>query len=109
MLMVNGLTSSDIASRGFPVLDLYLAQLTQQSNKEVRQVGNRSVLHQWIFTEISSYTVQYSTVKIVEKKYRYYQSAGMVSIREWLEHNISGPGSGSLKICFSYSYATFFM
>jgi hypothetical protein len=38
MLMVNGLTSSDIASRGFPVLDLYLAQLTQQSNKEVRQV-----------------------------------------------------------------------
>jgi hypothetical protein len=37
MLMVNGLTSSDIASRGFPVLDLYLAQLTQQSNKEVRQ------------------------------------------------------------------------
>ena len=35
MLMVSGLTSSDIASRGFPVLDLYLAQLTQQNNKEV--------------------------------------------------------------------------
>ena len=38
MLMVNGLTSSDIASRGFPVLDLYLAQLTQQGNKEVGSV-----------------------------------------------------------------------
>jgi len=34
MLMVNGLTPSDIASRGFPVLDLYLAQLADQHNKQ---------------------------------------------------------------------------
>jgi len=33
MLMVNGLTPSDIASRGFPVLDLYLAQLADKHNK----------------------------------------------------------------------------
>ncbi|XP_023322770.1 metalloprotease TIKI1 [Eurytemora carolleeae] len=33
MLMVNGLTPSEIASRGFPVLDLYLAQLADQLKK----------------------------------------------------------------------------
>ena len=38
MLMVNGLTASDIASRGFPVLDLYLAQLAEQQNKKVGAV-----------------------------------------------------------------------
>ena len=38
MLMVNGLTKSDIASRGFPVLDLYLAQLAEQQNKKVGAV-----------------------------------------------------------------------
>ena len=34
MLMVNGLTTS----RGFPVLDLYLAQLAEQQNKKVEVV-----------------------------------------------------------------------
>jgi len=38
MLMVNGLTASDIASRGFPVLDLYLAQLAEKQNKKVGAV-----------------------------------------------------------------------
>ena len=38
MLMVNGLTPSEIASRGFPVLDLYLAQLADQLKKLVRMV-----------------------------------------------------------------------
>ena len=38
MLMVNGLTASDIASRGFPVLDLYLAQLAEQGKKKVGAV-----------------------------------------------------------------------
>ena len=38
MLMVNGLTPSEIASRGFPVLDLYLAQLADQHKKLVRMV-----------------------------------------------------------------------
>jgi len=38
MLMVNSLTPSDIASRGFPVLDLYLAQLAEQQNKKVGAV-----------------------------------------------------------------------
>ena len=35
MLMVNGLTPGDIASRGFPVLDLYLAQMAAQLKKKV--------------------------------------------------------------------------
>jgi len=38
MLMVNGLTASDIASRGFPVLDLFLAQLAEQQNKKIGAV-----------------------------------------------------------------------
>jgi len=38
MLMVNGLTASDIASRGFPVLDLYLAQLAEQQQKKIGAV-----------------------------------------------------------------------
>ena len=38
MLMVNGLTASDIASRGFPVLDLYLAQLAEQQHKKIGAV-----------------------------------------------------------------------
>jgi len=41
MLMVNGLTASDIASRGFPVLDLYLAQLAAGLN----HVHENRVLH----------------------------------------------------------------
>jgi len=36
--MVNGLTASDIASRGFPVLDLYLAQLAEQQHKKIGAV-----------------------------------------------------------------------
>merc|ERR1711963_1363665 len=35
MLMVNGLTKGDIASRGFPVLDLYLAQMAAKLKKKV--------------------------------------------------------------------------
>ena len=35
---VNGLTASDIASRGFPVLDLYLAQLAEQQQKKIGAV-----------------------------------------------------------------------
>ena len=35
MLMVNGLTAGDIASRGFPVLDLYLAQMAASLKKKV--------------------------------------------------------------------------
>ena len=38
MLMVNGLTASDIASRGFPVLDLYLAQLAEDQQKKIGAV-----------------------------------------------------------------------
>jgi len=38
MLMVNGLTASDIASRGFPVLDLYLAQLAEEQQKKIGAV-----------------------------------------------------------------------
>ena len=36
MLMVNGLTAGDIASRGFPVLDLYLAQMAANLKKKVK-------------------------------------------------------------------------
>ena len=38
VLQVNGLTASDIASRGFPVLDLYLAQLAEQQQKKIGAV-----------------------------------------------------------------------
>jgi len=38
MLMVNGLTPSDIASRGFPVLDLFLAQKAKNLNKLIGAV-----------------------------------------------------------------------
>lgn len=38
MLMVNGLTAGDIASRGFPVLDLYLAQMAANLKKKVGAV-----------------------------------------------------------------------
>jgi len=38
MLMVNSLTPSDIASRGFPVLDLYLAQIADQQKKKIGAV-----------------------------------------------------------------------
>lgn len=38
MLMVNGLTASDIASRGFPVLDLFLAQIAEQQKKKIGAV-----------------------------------------------------------------------
>jgi len=38
MLMVNGLTPSDIASRGFPVLDLFLAQKAKKLNKQIGAV-----------------------------------------------------------------------
>jgi len=38
MLMVNGLTKGDIASRGFPVLDLYLAQMAAKLKKKVGAV-----------------------------------------------------------------------
>lgn len=38
MLMVNGLTAGDIASRGFPVLDLYLAQQAASQQKKVGAV-----------------------------------------------------------------------
>ena len=37
MLMVNGLTKGDIASRGFPVLDLYLAQMAAKLKKKVSE------------------------------------------------------------------------
>merc|ERR1719268_191583 len=36
--MVNGLTKGDIASRGFPVLDLYLAQMAAKLKKKVGAV-----------------------------------------------------------------------
>jgi len=38
MLLVNSLTPSDIASRGFPVLDLYLAQIAEKQNKKIGAV-----------------------------------------------------------------------
>ena len=42
MLMVNGLTKGDIASRGFPVLDLYLAQMAAKLKKKVFYISLNS-------------------------------------------------------------------